>query len=360
VVIRGQASTGSNLRFVAFELARAPLLRNPEVVEGVCRIVNKAGSEVQRASVVLAPCHDLSRSVDGPGDQAPLGDGRDDQAPVPVVRARVGAAVEDGPVPAVLERAGREPGHAGQRPAAAVEGRWGHYHEMRLRKLRAALQTGVPVAQAARTVGVSYPTAYKWRRAWKLNALVIDAIPQDGRSEVVLPLLGEVAPSAPPVSVGKRAEKLIKLRAALEAGESTRSAARTAGVHHNTATKWRRIWKIDVNCACGLPSTHQGWCAVRLKQSPRRQEVLKKLHEPKAMRTSVAHWGELSTLFSSFERCVEACARLDAYRLAPKNGDPALVVVEARMRVMADRLDREMDRASVELLNAGHARVVAA
>lgn len=78
------------------------------------------------------------------------------------------------------------------------------------------------------------------------------------------------------------------------------------------------------------------------------------------MRPSGKHWTELSALLSSFERCVVACARLDAYR--PVKDDLA-AVVDARLRALTEHVDHELDRVSVELLVAqqeAHVRRTAA
>lgn len=78
-----------------------------------------------------------------------------------------------------------------------------------------------------------------------------------------------------------RGGKLRNIYDALVAGGGIRAVARTLNVHKTTVGKVRRqIVKQsgEILCACGLPTTHQGWCRVRFAASPKRQAVMRKLH----------------------------------------------------------------------------------
>lgn len=62
-------------------------------------------------------------------------------------------------------------------------------------------------------------------------------------------------------------------------GKGIRASARIAGVSHGTAQRYFRQLGEIPNCGCGLPSTHQGWCAVRFGSSKKRQEFMREWHE---------------------------------------------------------------------------------
>ena len=68
------------------------------------------------------------------------------------------------------------------------------------------------------------------------------------------------------------------LRAAFLSGIGIRAAAKQAQVAKRTAAYYRDLWAIEANCVCGRPAGHRGWCRERLRNSPKRQKVIAKLH----------------------------------------------------------------------------------
>lgn len=69
------------------------------------------------------------------------------------------------------------------------------------------------------------------------------------------------------------------IRRMLLSGESIRHIASTLNVHQGTVMRDRRALTIsgdlvEAICACGRPAGHVGWCAHRLRRSPRRQSFL--------------------------------------------------------------------------------------
>lgn len=68
------------------------------------------------------------------------------------------------------------------------------------------------------------------------------------------------------------------LRVALLTGISAHAASRQAGVSKMTAFHYRNLWEIHVNCECGRPAGHRGWCAPRLRNSPKRQALVARWH----------------------------------------------------------------------------------
>lgn len=75
------------------------------------------------------------------------------------------------------------------------------------------------------------------------------------------------------------------------------------------------------------------------------------------IRTSDAHWKELSRLLASCERCVEACARLDAHRpVGPGTGDDhegvVVLALNASLDALQVQVDHELDRITAERLLA--------
>jgi len=68
------------------------------------------------------------------------------------------------------------------------------------------------------------------------------------------------------------------------------------------------------------------------------------------LRTSARHWGELTCLLAAFERCTEACSRLDAYRALVKNSHFERREFEGRLKRLTALVDREVDRVTAERL----------
>lgn len=82
------------------------------------------------------------------------------------------------------------------------------------------------------------------------------------------------------------------------------------------------------------------------------------------MRTTDRHWQRLGYLLTSLERCVNACARLDAYRYPdPEDGaghyyeaNVTRMAVYRRLDLLEARLAQEVTRVTVERLTAELAR----
>ncbi len=71
--------------------------------------------------------------------------------------------------------------------------------------------------------------------------------------------------------------KLLRAVQYLSEGNGIRKTAREVGMSKCTVGKLMRQLKMrgrELHCKCGLPSTHQGWCSHRLKDSPSRREFL--------------------------------------------------------------------------------------
>jgi hypothetical protein len=71
------------------------------------------------------------------------------------------------------------------------------------------------------------------------------------------------------------------------------------------------------------------------------------------LRTSAAHWSKLSMMLSSFEKCVEACSRLDAYRVSAnrvKGERRDMHAFDCRIDALRMMLDKEIDRVTAERL----------
>ena len=64
------------------------------------------------------------------------------------------------------------------------------------------------------------------------------------------------------------------LYAAFNDGMGVRAAARFAGVHKTTASRYLRMLDPLPLCKCGRPVTHQGWCAHRFANSEKRQRFM--------------------------------------------------------------------------------------
>lgn len=65
-------------------------------------------------------------------------------------------------------------------------------------------------------------------------------------------------------------------------GRSTRDVMRIVGISNATANKFRRIAlkDFDARCKCGEPAGHRGWCWWRFQNHPKRQEFMKRWHQP--------------------------------------------------------------------------------
>jgi|HubBroStandDraft_2_1064218.scaffolds.fasta_scaffold00132_42 hypothetical protein len=68
-------------------------------------------------------------------------------------------------------------------------------------------------------------------------------------------------------------EKVEKLQALFAAGFTLRQAAKRAGVSRHTAQRYAREMP-PMLCPCGQPSSHQGWCTIRVGRSENRQRFL--------------------------------------------------------------------------------------
>lgn len=76
------------------------------------------------------------------------------------------------------------------------------------------------------------------------------------------------------------------------------------------------------------------------------------------VRTSTDRWTRLSMLLSAMERAVIAAARLDAYdRRACRTDHEQVLGFGHRLRLLDDRVDREIDRLTAERLTADIARL---
>lgn len=77
-----------------------------------------------------------------------------------------------------------------------------------------------------------------------------------------------------------KSETILAAKAILAKGASIRTVCRLARLSKNTVIKIKRQLLADriINCECGNPSGHRGWCAHRLMQSPKRQEFLRRWH----------------------------------------------------------------------------------
>lgn len=73
------------------------------------------------------------------------------------------------------------------------------------------------------------------------------------------------------------------------------------------------------------------------------------------IRPSGTHWRELSHLLSEFERCLEACSRLDAYRAVSKDvseNHEGIRAINDRVERIRARIDTELRRVTAERLLA--------
>lgn len=75
-------------------------------------------------------------------------------------------------------------------------------------------------------------------------------------------------------------ERLESARILFLQGYSIRQVMREVGLSKQTAHQYRkRSVTDDIRCQCGASVLHRGWCWWRYKQSPKRQEVVRKWHE---------------------------------------------------------------------------------
>ena len=83
-----------------------------------------------------------------------------------------------------------------------------------------------------------------------------------------------------------RGNKLENIRNSLLSGNGIRKTARILGVSKCTVGKCLKLLLAsrrdagagDIMCRCGQASTHQGWCWYRFKESPKRQQFMKRWH----------------------------------------------------------------------------------
>lgn len=83
-----------------------------------------------------------------------------------------------------------------------------------------------------------------------------------------------------------RSGQLDRMARMVMSGVSLRAVTRACGCGKPTIQRLHRILETErlragldrILCACGRPSTHRGWCSIRLKQSPKRQATLAALH----------------------------------------------------------------------------------
>lgn len=67
----------------------------------------------------------------------------------------------------------------------------------------------------------------------------------------------------------------------LAQGRSSRAVTRETGVAKNTVKRIKDILEAisgKISCPCGGPSGHRGWCSIRFKESPARQEAMRRFH----------------------------------------------------------------------------------
>jgi hypothetical protein len=68
-------------------------------------------------------------------------------------------------------------------------------------------------------------------------------------------------------------------------GHADREVERALKINRNTVMKIKRIISGVVNgCACGKPRGHKGWCKIMMARSPKRQAVMKGMHERQRLR----------------------------------------------------------------------------
>lgn len=79
-----------------------------------------------------------------------------------------------------------------------------------------------------------------------------------------------------------KTEQRAEAAALLRNGSSLREAAEKSGLSKGTVESVRKeiVATLPLECACGEPLGHKGWCKSRLEKSPARQEVMARLHEP--------------------------------------------------------------------------------
>lgn len=68
----------------------------------------------------------------------------------------------------------------------------------------------------------------------------------------------------------------------LKRGHSIRETSRLSGAARQTVMNIRTVLVLlggEINCECGQPSKHKGWCFVRFRESEPRQAFMKRWHQ---------------------------------------------------------------------------------
>lgn len=65
------------------------------------------------------------------------------------------------------------------------------------------------------------------------------------------------------------------LKRMLACGASVRNIASAVPCSMNTVKRYADMWTLSVQCGCGKPAGHNGWCSVRLDFSPARRGWLR-------------------------------------------------------------------------------------
>ena len=76
-------------------------------------------------------------------------------------------------------------------------------------------------------------------------------------------------------------EEREKAKELLLQGKGIREVARQVGIASQTVRRVRDEIRAQLpkECECGRPLGHKGWCKGRVRESPARQETLRKMHE---------------------------------------------------------------------------------
>jgi hypothetical protein len=80
----------------------------------------------------------------------------------------------------------------------------------------------------------------------------------------------------------KKPEQRNEAAALLKNGASIRETSLATGLSKNTVASVRNEVEpsLPEKCECGAPLGHRGWCSVRYSKSAKRQETIKRMHNP--------------------------------------------------------------------------------